>query len=417
MARLVTSGFEIYVAANVSGTNPPDGTALLSCTRETSGQRSGVACLRINVVSDAAANNNWSLIGMTANERGYWARAYVKTGSFLPNGAVRLLGILSGNNNEGALMNSSGQVYHSNATSTLSPSINDGNWHRIEVYTFFSATQANRAWELRLDGTTISSGTAQTTDSAAPNALFVGWPVVRSGDIYFDDVALNDDQGSSQNSWPGDGKVVLLVPTADSAIGTGWTLGTGTAISANSGSTAVKNTPPLGVADLAAGSDPKQIRNATANANVNYDATVTTYTAAGIGATDTINLVTPWVITAAPVSTGAKLGTVGVVSNPAITNVALSALGTAGAFWANAAAGTFATGWKGSPGTTTYAPSVTKGTAPVMRVTQVTSSTRIAMVCFMGIYVDYTPAAAATPTKPKRYAQSYNVAVRRAALR
>jgi hypothetical protein len=27
----------------------------------------------------------------------------------------------------------------------------------------------------------------------------------------------------------------------------------------------------------------------------------------------------------------------------------------------------------------------------VMRVTQVTSSTFIAMVCFMGIYVDYTP--------------------------
>jgi hypothetical protein len=41
------------------------------------------------------------------------------------------------------------------------------------------------------------------------------------------------------------------------------------------------------------------------------------------------------------------------------------------------------------------APSVTLGTAPVMRITQVTASTRIAVVCAMFIYVDYTPAVAA----------------------
>jgi hypothetical protein len=288
-------------------------------------------------------------------------------------------------------MDSSGRIFGFLNAAAQSPSINDGNWHRVEFYTKPSATQANRAWELRVDGATISSGTAQGVDSSNYAAISVA--IGGSAVLNFDDLAVNDDQGASQNTWPGAGNVLLLLPTADSAVGTGWTLGTGTAISANSGSTAVKNTPPISVADLTAGSDTKQIRNATSNANVNYDATMTTYTAAGVASGATVNVVVPVVATAAPLVTSAKAGTVGVVSNPAIANVALGAGGTAGAFWAGAAAGTYPAGWKWSSGTITYAPTVTLGTAPVMRVTQVTASTRIAMVCFMGIYVDYTPAA------------------------
>jgi len=39
----------------------------------------------------------------------------------------------------------------------------------------------------------------------------------------------------------------------------------------------------VAVADLQAGSDPKQIRNATSNANDSYDATMRSYTVAGVG--------------------------------------------------------------------------------------------------------------------------------------
>jgi hypothetical protein len=98
------------------------------------------------------------------------------------------------------------------------------------------------------------------------------------------------------------------------------------------------------------------------------------------------------------VSTSAKVGQVGVVSNPAIAVINLTA--NSGQFWSGTAAGTYPTGWKWSHGTVTYAPSVTLGTAPVMRVTQVTSSTRIAMACFMGIYVDYTPAVSSFVAAP-----------------
>lgn len=252
-------------------------------------------------------------------------------------------------------------------------------WYRVE----FRIVDGTSVTVLQIDGN------AEVTGSPASWSWsqLVGCPdaVADTYTAYFDDLAVDNA------AFPGDGKVVLLVPTADSAVGTGWTLGTGTAITGGSGSTAVKNRPPLGVADQAAGSDTKQIRNAANSANSNYDATMTTYSAAGIAAGDTINGVMPIIATAAPVTTSSKQGTVGVASNPAITNVALSADGTAGAFWAGTAAGTYPSGWKGSNGTVANAPSVTLGTAPVMRVTQVTASTRIAMVCFMGIYVDYTP--------------------------
>jgi hypothetical protein len=61
----------------------------------------------------------------------------------------------------------------------------------------------------------------------------------------------------------------------------------------------------------------------------------------------------------------------------------------------------------------TETPTVTLGTAPVMQITQVTASTRVAIVCFVGMYVDYTPAAALPPERPQVISQ----AVQRTAVR
>jgi hypothetical protein len=274
-----------------------------------------------------------------------------------------------------------------------SSALSTGQYYRLEIFQSIGVGSTD-AVELRLDSNTIvtTSGISLGSD-IAPTTISLGWLGNAPGAnkiIYLDDFAVNDDQGTDQNTWPGEGKVVLLLPTADSAVGTGWTLGTSTAIAAN-GFDAVNNKPPVGVADLTAGSDPKQIRNATSNANSNYDATLQSYQAAGIGPDDIVKLIVPIVSTAAPVTTSSKQGTVGVVSNPAIANIALGAAGTAGAFWQGNAAGAYPTGWKWSYGTTTYNPSVTRNIAPVMRITQVTSSTRIAMVDFMGMYIEYEP--------------------------
>ena len=260
--------------------------------------------------------------------------------------------------------------------------LSTGRWYWIGCHYGGSASSVVL---LQIDGVDQVSGTM--TGPGTVWAVGCGGTEATAIDIYIDDV-IADDAGFIPPS-----RVGLLVPTADSAVGTGWTLGTGTATGGNAWK-AVSNRPPLGVADTAAGSDTKQIRNATANANSNYDAKMTTYAATSLTSNDAILAVLPVVVTAAPSATQPKAGSVGVVSNPAIANVNLGNGGTNQFYNGIAVAGTYSTGWAISNGTWTQSPaSVTVTTAPVMRITQVTSSNRVAMVCFMGIGVAWTPGA------------------------
>lgn len=403
MARLYMSGMEVDPTTNAgvdwetsSGPNP---------AKEVTIVHGGSASLKLNTGAGGSNGaNSFSIAGVLGVR--YFLRVFLYVSGGAPAVDSDIVSLLIGATAVGVSLrylttgNLSLVYGDTSATPTTvgsSVAFSSGTWHRVELSGLVNTGTVDTV-EAYLDGTLISSATGLAISDSVFGKAKIGWITASPGTnriMYIDDVALNDDQGAAQNTYPGDGKIVILLPTADSAVGTGWTLGTGTAISANSGSTAVKNTPPVGVADLTAGSDTEQIRNASSNANVNYDATMTTYTAAGVGASDTINVIISAIATAAPVVTSAKAGTVGVVSNPAIANVSLGSGGTAGAFWSGVAGSFYPTGWKISRGTTTYAPSVTFGTAPVMRVTQVTASTRIADVCFMGIYVDYTPAGAA----------------------
>lgn len=371
-------GFETQSMATELAGGSLSGTSSFSQTQV----RSGAWALRSNPASSA---NGYANLGGTATFSGGFCHfgLYIAT---MPTVNRRVFGDSGGTCN--LYLQSTGALRYTIATgSTLavgSTVLATGTWYWIGMY--YSATARNNVL-VQIDGvneiTANYLGATLTTsvigcDGGEASAI----------NLYFDDLIVDGAAFLASS------KVALLVPTADSAVGTGWTLGTGTAISGNSGSTAVKNTPPLGVADLAAGSDVKQIRNASANASVSYDATLTTYSAAGINAGDTVLAVQNVTSTAAPVTTSSKQGLVGMASNPAITTIALGAGGTAGAFWSGAGGGTYATGWKASFGTLTTSPSVTLGTAPVMRVTQVTSSTRIAVVCFMAAWVAWTPAAA-----------------------
>jgi hypothetical protein len=214
--------------------------------------------------------------------------------------------------------------------------------------------------------------------------------------MHIDDIGLVDNSGASNNTWIGNHKVALLLPFSDFAVGSGWTNDAGVTPFGTMVA-AVNNTPPVGIADTTSGSGLHQIRNAASFANTLYEPNMKSYTAAGLGLGDTVNAILPWVVTGAPVTTSSKQGTVGVNSNPTIANIALSATGTAGAFWSGVAAGTYPTGWKWSHGTLTNVPSVALSTGPRMNITQVTSSTRIAMVCFIGMYVDYTPGVSPVP--------------------
>lgn len=375
--------FGLSGALSMFGTTPP--------VRDVTTPRSGAAAWKC----DSAAGNTTSFI--TANfsaavNTSFFLRVYMNF-SQLPGGTIKVVSYES--TAISARLTSAGklQLWNDSAGTQIgsdsAATVATGSYYRIElkIQTAAGTTQI-AACELQLDGVSVASTTGLAI--SAPTSINIGWQAAPGASkvCFVDDVALNDSTGAAQTSWPGDGKIVLCVPVSDNARTTGWVTGAGGTTSLWD---AVNNTPPVGVADT--GTATSQIRDATSEASASYDANLTTYTAAGVGASDTVNVVIPMVATGAPVTTGSKQGLIGMASNPAITTVALSATGTAGAFWAGAGAGTYPTGWKWSFGTTTYAPSVTLGTSPVARITQVTASTRIADVCALMMYVDYTAAA------------------------
>lgn len=392
MARLFTAGAEVdggNVGANIIS---PDGQGLTGAvTRDVVTFRSGLASYKFDGAAGAAASLLTPSITVTSST--VYFRFYLRAAA-APTANVMISQF--GPTGTGFRLTTGGTLalmVNNSAQGSASAVVTDSAWYRAEWSITCDGSNNITAAELLLDGASIATFSGSVAFGAAAATSRFGWFTNPGAAkiLNLDDVAVNDSSGSAQTTWPGPGKVTLLLPTATSAAGTGWVLGNNTAEGGN-GWNSVNNTPPVGIADLGgAGADTGQIRNATASANSNFDATMQSYSVGGVTATATLNVVDPVCITAAPVTTSSKQGTVGVVSNPAIANIALAAQGTSGAFWAGSTAGTYTAGWKVSHGTITYAPSVTLGTAPVMRVTQVTSSTRIAMVCFMGIYIDFTP--------------------------
>jgi hypothetical protein len=367
MAVTFMAGFEARQAT-------ADGITLSGTSAYSTAQaRTGAASIRCN-----PSSNNTGYVNITAGSYTHFG-LYVATlpsldrDLFTPAAAGAIVLKLTSTGTIKVLLNTT-------PIGTSSAAFASPGWHWIGV----RQVTGTSVVFLQIDGLDEVTGTA----TVSVLSTFVGLTAnteASAVDVYIDDIVV-DGAGLLAPS-----KVGLLIPTADNARGTGWVGGAGGTTSLFAG---VDNTPPVGVADT--GTDTSQIRNATSAASSNMDMTMTTYTAAGVGAGDTVLAVQNVIATAAPVTTSAKQGLVGNVSNPAITTVALGAGGTAGAFWSGVAGGTYPTGWKVSFGTFTTSPSVTVGTAPVMRVTQVTSSTRIAMVCFMGMVVAWTPGAAAT---------------------
>jgi hypothetical protein len=339
-------------------------------------------------VATSGGSNNAYLTQAGVTGVTYSWRSYVYLTGFPPSGqAVNFLAITTSGDVGIVVLqiDSTGNLtFINNAASTTigTGTITLNTWYRVEIsIKIDTTTAANATAECQINGVSIGSTTGSLGTTLPSRYKYNGDNQPSGGlSYYVDDVALNDSTGTSQTSWPGSGKVVLLVPTSDNAR-TGFTGGAGGTTSLFDG---VDNIPPVGAADP--GTNTSQIRDATSSATDNYDANMTTYSAAGIGAGDTISLVY-WMIshsTASLTSVPTRAGRL--VSNPAEgadTTLTLP----------SAVAGAWAVGWATDRGAMIYNPTVTLGTAPVLRVGKRTASTRIVDVAFMGIYVEYVPAA------------------------
>ena len=395
MARVLTSGAELnsldtaYADGGLNATNITYGLVV------TSPVRSGTYAYKFD--SGGTNGNSYAITEVIITHEQY-TRLYVNFPGWptAPTGGIAIMLASDVGSGFAVAINASGQLSlwntYTNTQLGSAVQIQLNTWVRVEMYAHYASTAS--AAEMQVDGVSGGLFTNENNPNSTTDTqnLRIGWGGNKPGAnsvFYVDDIAVNSSAGADNNSWPGSGKVLLLLPTADSSVGTGWTDGAG----GTSGIyVAVDNIPPAGVAD-ASRTATSQIRNATNNLSA-YAATMATYSSVGLIATDTINAVAPFIVSGSGTASATKTGSL-TLSNPTLAKTSV------GAFNFNTTAvATFGTGysWRFRYIAAANKPSVTLGTAPVLTITQDTANTNITEVCFVGVYVDYTPAAA--PPEP-----------------
>jgi hypothetical protein len=380
MTRLFQTGFEIQT--HITGGGGPDGN---TSNFSTSTKRSGAASLRLA----ASSNSSAGIPSNTSTGKVYLRTYFYKTGN---HSSAHNIWAFSFTANGTVAINSSGQIYLLSQAGvqigSASSALSDNTWYRIEVELDFT-TGGQTTVTLKLDGTTLGSGITAASLSGMTTANFYGPPVGASVTYYYDDFAMNDNSGSVNNSWCGAGAVLLMLPDADVQDGS-WTVASG-------GNTnqydSINNTPPTG----SAASDAARIENIDGSPDNSTDelrVSTPSYTSLGLASGATVNAIIPWVCAGEEVSTGTKSISFGLLSNPAgsLNAVADVTNGVTGAV------GTYPATWYWQKGAAIEAPSVTLGTAPQLNLRKTDTGTRSATVCFLGAYVDYTPASGNTGT-------------------
>lgn len=404
MAMLLVAGCEAILPGSgvASIDNPTAGAVTGSVTRNTTSQRTGRGCYHCDSTAGnaAASLTSWASGFTSGANKVLYVRAYFAFNQ-LPSSTVKIMessGIASVRLTSGGKLqlfnDNAGTQVGSDSTATITA---DGTtYYRVEIaLTLNAAGTQTESMELRLDGTTVAS-TSGLTIPSVPGAISFGWIAAPGANknLLIDDIRMNDSSGAANNTWPGSGKVILMLPISDNNRGA-WTQGAGAGGTTNLFD-AVNNIPPAGVADASATAT-SQIKNRTTTNPTNCDLNLDTYTAAGIVTGDTINYVQLWANHGEDPATGTKAGTVTIVSNPA------GSAGSSFDFGENVGTqGTYIGNWRWTDINATSkveAPSVTLGTAPVVRITCTSGATgsRSASCDFLGMIVEYTPFAGRIP--------------------
>jgi len=220
MARLWSSGAELQSVANGMefDDNTVSGGGALAIS--TSTKRSGSASLRS---SNAGANG----VAVTyhqfkaANDNGpFYARAYINFADNTPAAICTIFALVdsANTNTYGRIRlatNGSLELWDNSAKIGSSSSIlSTGTWYRVELYFYNNTGTGKLELDARIDGVSFASTTTSTATGTVALISLGDRSGTNSYDMFFDDIAVNDNTGSFQNSWAGDGQIVHLVPSS-----------------------------------------------------------------------------------------------------------------------------------------------------------------------------------------------------------
>lgn len=396
MARTGFTGLDA-ISAQVDGLAAalPSGVSYDTTTPNGSGRS-----LKIIPASGSASSQCTLTAGGTTGWRRFFVRFDVLP-TTNPRGFYGAFG--AGNNirirSDGKIQIYSGSTAGVTGTTVLSTT----QWYMFDVVNNSSTSNI-----LRVRITPITAGVPGTSiDEITGTTAYTFTELIGAADTVADTYTAYFDHFSADSSTAspiGFGWVLLSLPISDNARAAKWTAGT-------SGTTnlfdAVDNLPPTG--KVSPQTTTSAITHAGGGAgNEDYDANMTTYATLGIGAADTINAIQAIMIHGEDIATGTKTLTFAVKSNPAGSfETNFSAGADAGAV------GTFPTNWTTTRGTVISSPSVTLANSPVMTARRPLTESRLADVCFMGLYIDYTPTIVSFIAKPPTVIQQ---SVKRASL-
>lgn len=238
MARIYTNGFERQtLTADVEwDTNTLTATAFTNIDTTTT-RNSAASLLAINTNfigfqaydtvsgSDHYVSFDYRII-VQDNSSNIFARGCYSTfnNQYLWELSTTSAGVLTLKNRAGTVVGSG---------STLSP----GTWYRIEVFQDFASTSPYSIATVRIDGVDDIGPVAvgDATASGIMSFWFGSLTPLLGGNhwAYWDNIRINNNQGSLDNSWCGEGYILQALPDADGgeqdwAIGAGagahWTL-------------------------------------------------------------------------------------------------------------------------------------------------------------------------------------------------
>lgn len=137
-----------------------------------------------------------------------------------------------GNGQVSLVVSSSGhltaQSYAGGSICVSSSSLSTNTWYYVEFSSTFSASGTV---QIRVNGSTVASGTGNTANSgnSYANTVYIG-TAIYSGpppvEAYFDDFILMDGTGSSLNGFQGPLRIYSVLPDSDVS-NTGWALSSG----------------------------------------------------------------------------------------------------------------------------------------------------------------------------------------------
>lgn len=220
MARLWSCGFELQSVTNGMEWDTTTG----SPTIDTTTKRSGAASLRCNPTATTAYITHDYFTYPAFGDLTLYYRFYLYIAT--STDALDSIFVLRDDGNSAYIsirLNSNRTLelwkdYSTDAQiGSDSSALNTGQWYRIEV----SATTGGASHYLtdvvaKIDGVTFASGSGLTisVNTGSTFDFQLGCITSTTADLYFDDIAINDESGSYQTSFPGAGQIGHLYPNA-----------------------------------------------------------------------------------------------------------------------------------------------------------------------------------------------------------